>query len=89
MEQTAHALGDAVCPSRPSGLVELSWHSDDGEGQPDDGENQRDHTLSFDFRLIDEDWIKSFDLPLLRNDKHAETYGFILLQAFLLAQESP
>ena len=79
MEQTAHALGDAV---RPSGLVELSWHFDD------DGEDQRDQALSFDFRLIDEDWIRSFGLPLPRNDKHAQAYGFILLQAFFLAQES-
>ena len=37
---------------------------------------------SFDFRLIDEDWTKSFGLPLPRNEKHAQAYNFRLLSGF-------
>ena len=48
-----------------------------------------DLSLNFYWRAIDDDWIKSLDLPPARNRKYAEARASVLLNARVASQVAP
>lgn len=49
----------------------------------------RDRPLCFHWKAVDIDWIKSLDLPIPRNVKHAEARASILLEALIANRAFP
>jgi hypothetical protein len=52
-------------------------------------EPRRDRPLCFHWKAVDIDWIRSLDLPLPRNFKHAEARASVLLEALLTNLVAP
>jgi hypothetical protein len=52
-------------------------------------EPRRDRPLCFHWKAVDIDWIKSLDLPIPRNVKHAEARASILLEALIANRVAP
>ena len=52
-------------------------------------EPRRDRPLCFHWKAVDIDWIKSLDLPLPRNFKHAEARASVLLEALITNLVAP
>jgi hypothetical protein len=52
-------------------------------------EPARDRYLGFHWKAVDNDWVKSLDLPLPHNCKHAEAIAAVLLEAFIANLVAP
>jgi hypothetical protein len=49
----------------------------------------RDRPLCFHWKAVDNDWVRSLDLPSPRNCKHAEARASVLLEAFIADLVAP
>jgi hypothetical protein len=52
-------------------------------------EGRRDRPLCFHWKAVDNNWVKSLDLPLSRNLKHAEARASVLLEALIANRVAP